>query len=375
MYLLVAPVKIFKFTLPMTLTQSKEFELCSLIHRDFIAISSRETVESTIQFLRGHGKNLKDKSSYLYVVDEEGKLAGVLQMKDLLVHAPSLPITQVMERSVISIWDSASQDDVIEAFRSSSFFALPVVDQTRRITGVIPAASIRRFLTPATSVNFYEFAQFSPEEVESRSIIEIVLRRLPWLLISEISGLTCAYILGIFIGRIESIVALILFVPIVLGLSGSIGTQSAAVTVRGLDGDKLVLTKMAKILGKEIGIGGAIGIFTSILVTVLSLLWRKSFLLGFALGLSIFAAVSVSGLLGFILPVIFRLFRIAPWHHEDQMRRAGTSKVTANKSLALFGGKPGFASGLFLLLIYDTVALILYFAIAFSLIDPMIEIV
>ena len=212
--------------------------------------------------------------------------------------------------------------------------------------GIIPSSHVQKFLgSTAPRLNFYQFANFSQEEVEGKGVLAIVVKRLPWLLLSVTSGLVCAYILGIFIGKVESIIALILFVPIILGLAGSVGTQSAAITNRGLREGRLVMTKLLQILAKEIAVGFAIGIAAFFSAAFIAVLWKKSPVEGIALGSSIVAGVTVSGVLGMILPIIFKVFRV----------------------------NSNFASGLFLLLICDMVALILYFMISLSLVSPMIE--
>jgi magnesium transporter len=173
----------------------------------------------------------------------------------------------------------------------------------------------------------------------------MVLRRLPWLLISVTSGLVCAYILGLFIGRIESVIALILFVPIVLGIAGSVGTQSARMMTRGLNENRLSLIKIGKVMTKELIFGLALGTIAFLNSLLIALLWKKSPVEGIALGSSIIAITIISSLLGHFLPIVFRTLRL----------------------------RSDAASGLFILLTCDMVALVLYFAISLALVNPGLE--
>lgn len=318
--------------------------LQSLISGDYLSISEHETVGSTVERLREHKADFQDKFVYLYVIDEREKLVGVLRIRDLLIEDPRKPITGVMERLVVHILESASLEEVLKIFRAYSFFAFPVTDETHRLVGVIPRKRIQKFLSPVLH-DSNPFDDLNQEEIERKSVREIVLKRLPWLLISVTSGLVCAYILGIFIGKVESIVAFILFVPIVLGLAGSVSTQSARITVRGLREEKLAVLKLVQILGKQIAIGLVIGSIAFLLACFIALLWRKSPLESIALGLAIVGAVTASSILGIILPIVFQALRFPS----------------------------DFASGLFLLFVCDIVALILYFMISFSLVNPMLE--
>ena len=318
----------------------------SVISQDYVAVSDQGTVGTTIQVLRERKKDFQNRFAYVYVTDQERELVGVLRIRNLLIEDQAKPIDRLMTRSVIHISETMSFEDVIRTFRNYSFLAIPVTDDQNRLVGVIPLRSVEQYLDPLQRGNFYQFVGFGLEEIEGKGVREIVLKRLPWLLISVTSGLVCAYILGLFIGKIESVVALILFVPIILGLAGSVGTQSATVTVRSLKEGRLAVTKLAKVVGKEVVIGFALGAAVFCLASFIAVLWGKNPVEGIALGLSIVCITTVSGLLGIILPIAFRTF-----------------KIDSN-----------LASGLFLLLICDTLALILYFTISLSLVNPTLEI-
>lgn len=314
----------------------------SWIHSEYFSISAGKTVGEAIRELRKWGKESGDDSAYLYVTDEQGRLAGVLRMRDLLTNDSSVSVKQIMKRPAVSILETGSQAEALQLFKSYSFFALPVVNSTGQIIGAISRKKIAPALFPPS---FYQVPKLSREEVEQRGLSEIILRRLPWLCITITTGLICAYLLGIFIGPMESIVALVFFLPVVLGFSGSIGSQSAGITIRGLEEGHLSLGKLFRILLKELGIGATLGALSCFLAVLIALLWKKPPVIGLALGCSIFAGAGASALLGMTLPIVFR-----------------TAKVGSN-----------FASGLFLLLICDSVSAVLYFLISVSFLGTQIE--
>jgi len=216
------------------------------------------------------------------------------------------------------------------------------VNPQGKLVGVIPRTKAGISAFPKF---LYQVPAFSREEVEQRGLSEIVTRRLPWLCFTITTGLICAYLLGIFIGSIESVVALIFFLPVVLGLSGSIGSQSAGIVIRGLEEGKLSIVKLLRILAKELAIGAVLGGLSCVLVVLISLLWKKSAELAFVLGFSIFAGAGSSALIGMILPIALRTVKV----------------------------KSSFASGLFLLLICDMVAAALYFAVSVSFLGAQID--
>lgn len=322
----------------------QNIRLRSLMSRHFLTVPEWRTVGDITSQLRERKRDFQNKFAYLYVVNEARKLKGVLRVRDLLTEDETTRISAIMKRDVLSLSETDSVQDVLRAFCARSYLALPVTDREGHLIGVISSDRIEKLMTPELKRRFAA-ADGVKEEVESHHIHTMVLKRLPWLLISVTSGLICAYILGLFIGRIESVIALILFVPVMLGIAGNVGTQSAKIALRNLDENQLSILNAGKVMFKEALFGLILGGVAFLNSFLIALLWRKNPIEGIALGVSIVLATAVSGLLGYFLPVVFRVFRI----------RSGT------------------VSGLFILLICDTVALILYFAISLNLMNPGLE--
>jgi magnesium transporter len=328
----------------MTFTIDKDVGLQSLIGRDFLTVSEWKTVGNITSQLKELRRDFQNKFAYIYVINEAQKLKGVLRVRDLLIEDEAARISALMTREVFSIPETASLEEALQVFQAHSFPVLPVTDRRGQLVGVISSDRLEKWMTPEMKRRFSRSAG-AEEEVERQQIHEMVFKRLPWLFISVTSGLACAYILGIFIGRIESIVALILFVPIVLGIAGNVGTQSARIASRDLDDNRLSIVNVGKVTAKEALFGLILGGMAFLNSFLIALLWKKSPVEGFALGVSIVAIAAVSALLGHLLPVVFRVLRV----HSRAV------------------------SGLFILLICDMVALILYFTISLALVNPGLE--
>lgn len=316
-----------------------------LMTSDFIAVREQETVGGTLDILHGRKSDFQNKFAYLYVVSEEGELCGVLGTRDLLAEDSKRPISEIMKREVLSVSEDSNSDQVLHIFRNHPFFALPVTDRKHRLIGIIPAENVEKYLKRSERPARGQEGDSVHEEIETIGIKEIILKRMPWFMISLTSGLMCAYILGIFIGKIESVIALILFVPIVLGLAGGVGTQLGRITIRELRKGSLRPTFLMTLLLKEVVISFAIAVIALLISSVVAVLWRKMPIEGIAFALSIIGAMTVSGILAIIAPVLLRLLRM----------------------------DSGFVPGLFTLLICDIVALVIYFLISLPLVNPMIE--
>lgn len=308
----------------------------------FAAIFEDALVREAVEFLRRKKSELKDRFIYAYMVNREGKLAGVLQLRDLLLAEPEQRVRDIAFLKPIYLRINDSEETAAELFRKHPFLALPVVDEKGNLAGVVTATDVADIIRVESNRMLHHFAGMSGEEIEGKSILRIVSRRLPWLLLSMVSGLMCAYILGVFIEEIESVIALVLFIPIVLGVAGGVGVQSSVITLRGLREGKLRLSAIGRVLVKEIAIGCLIGLISCIVITAIALCWQKDLILGFALGVSIAASVVASGVLGVMLPLILKGLRL----------------------------DPAFASGLFVLVICDIFVMIIYFTLASAIINP-----
>jgi len=136
--------------------------------------------------------------------------------------------------------------------------------------------------------------------------------RLPWLAISILSGLTCAFILGWFEYELKTVIALALFIPIVLGISESTAMQSATIVVRNMALGKATLKDVNWLLQKEILVGIIVGLICGLFVGGTASLWQGNPNLGSALALSISLSIIVSGAIGACLPFLFRSVKIDP---------------------------------------------------------------
>ena len=313
------------------------------LRTDFVSVPNSASIEEAINLIRKRKSELGDSFLYVYVVDAEGKLEGVLQLRDLLLTDPCMSVQNIMKTKPVFLKITSQEKEIESVFKQYPFLALPVVDESEKLAGVITAREVTDIVQIESNRMLHRFAGISGgEEIEGQSIFKIISRRLPWLLLSMVSGLMCAYILGIFIEEIESMIALVLFIPIVLGVAGGVGVQSSVIAARGISEGRFKLSEIGRILIKEIAIGCLIGLISCLVITLIAFFWQKSLLLGIALGVSVIASVVVSGLTGILLPFIFRVLRI----------------------------NPAFGSGIFVLVICDILVMIVYFKLSFLIINP-----
>jgi magnesium transporter len=280
--------------------------------KEFLAVPEGTTIEETIGHFRNTTLEKVSRPSYIYVVDRDERLVGVIQMRDLLSHSPKTFIRDIMIKDVIKAEADMDREEAVRLFIKHRFLALPVVDKSQRLIGVVTADEMVDIAELEAEEDIAKLVGTGVDEITTRSVTKIVRLRLPWLAISILSGLICAFILGSFQYELKSVIALALFIPIVLGLSESTGTQSSTIVVRNIALGRATFKDVGGLLQKEILVGAIVGLICGTVVGTTASAWQGNQNLGAAIALSMLFAITESGLIGSFLPLLFRAIRIDP---------------------------------------------------------------
>lgn len=314
----------------------KENSVGAIMRQEFLAVTEDSTIEETIGHFRSTKLDKVSKPSYIYVVDSDAHLVGVIQMRDLLSRSPETFVKDIMIKDVVKAEADMDQEEAVRLFIKHRFLALPVVDKAQKLVGVITADEMVDIAELEAEEDIAKLVGTGVDEITTHSIPKIVRLRLPWLVVSILSGLICAFILGWFQYELKSVIALALFIPIVLGLSESTGMQSSTIVVRNIALGRSTFKDVGWLLQKEILVGVIVGIICGTVVGTTASAWQGDQSLGAAIALSMLLAITASGLVGSFLPLLFRSIKI----------------------------DPALASGPIVLATCDIVTLIIYFRIA-----------
>lgn len=284
----------------------------AIMKKEFLAVSDLSSIEETIRHFRGAPLEKVLKPSYIYVIDSEEHLVGVVQIRDLLSRSPNTYVKDIMLRNVVTVDTETDTREAMRLFVGHKFLALPVIDKSQRLVGIVTADDMVDAAGLQAEKDIAKIVGTSVDEITSRSIPRIVRLRLPWLAISILSGLTCAFILGWFEHELKTVIALALFMPVVLGLSESTGMQSATIVVRNMALGKATFKDVNWLLHKEIWVGVIVGLICGLFVGGTATLWQGNPHLGSALAFSMSLSIIVSGAVGACLPFLFRFVRIDP---------------------------------------------------------------
>ena len=278
---------------------------------DFVALVANNTAEEALRALREAGD--VEMIYYIYVVDDSGSLVGVLSLRKLVAAPPETLVRELMDSDVISVRTDADQEDVAATVARYGFVAVPVVDETNKLLGIVTVDDVIDVLQDEATEDILKMAGAGTELHETAGVWSNLRVRAPWLLASSVGGLVAAGVMGSFEETLKAHHYLALFVPIILGLSGNVGTQSATVTVRALavghlgHGDK-----SWRVIRRELAIGIVLGLFFGIVIGAVGWAFAQSFFYGVTIGLSLTAGMIVSNVVGTAIPLVLSRLNIDP---------------------------------------------------------------
>jgi magnesium transporter len=282
-----------------------------LMTNQFVWIRSNYTVAEAVDKLKAFAK-MAENLYYLYVLDEEKRLAGVVSYRDLLLAGMQEKVENVMYTRVISVPADMDQEEVARTIERYDFLSVPVVDADRRLIGIITVDDIIDVVMQEADEDIGRLSATGKTIDFTTSSWRSALRRLPWLILLLFLGLLSGSIISGFEDTLDQVVALAFFMPMIAGMTGNTGTQSLAIIVRGLAAQDLNRREAFRLIGREFGVGFIIGTVCAVLVSGLGFLWQGDAVLGLVVGCSLFMTLIIGTMAGTIIPLILYKLRIDP---------------------------------------------------------------
>jgi magnesium transporter len=249
---------------------------------------------------------------YLFVVDRDICLVGVVSLRQLVVSPDTTVIADIMDRDVIHVQASADQEEAARLMSRYDLLALPVVDDKGHLLGLITHDDLVEVLEDEATEDIYRLGGVLEEQPPDVPVPAALRTRLPWLVINLGTAMDSAAVLSLFENTIAQIAILASFFPIVAGVSGSAGTQTLTIVVRGLALGELELGDGFRALGREMLIGLANGLAVGGLIAIIALFWQGTPMLGLVVGLATLLNMVGAGIAGVVVPLVMQLLKFDP---------------------------------------------------------------
>ncbi|WP_038042308.1 magnesium transporter [Thermus tengchongensis] len=294
------------------LTRYEEDEAGGLMTPEYVAVREGMTVEEVIRFLRRAAPDA-ETIYYIYVVDEAGRLKGVLSLRDLIVADPKTKVAEIMNPKVVFARTDTDQEEVARLMADYDFTVLPVVDEDGVLVGIVTVDDVLDVLEEEATEDIHRMAAVDvPDLVYSQaSPIALWMARVRWLVILILTGMVTSSILQGFESLLDALTALAFYVPVLIGTGGNTGNQSATLIIRALATRDLDLKDWRRVLLKEGAVGFLLGLTLALLLlgkVVLDGQWA----LVPVVGLALFLIVLFANLVGALLPFALRRLGVDP---------------------------------------------------------------
>lgn len=275
-----------------------------VLHKDI-------TVVEALDYLRTMHPD-SDTIYYLNVVDDDVRLVGMISLRQLVISPSHTRIKQIMDPDVITVDVESDQEEAARLMARYDLLALPVVDKDHHLLGVITHDDLVDVLEEEATEDIYRLGGVPQEQVADVPFRAALQNRLPWLVLNLGTAMASATVLSLFENTIAQIAVLAAFFPIVAGVSGSAGTQTLTVMVRGLALGEINPRDGLRALAREILIGLSNGLVIGLLVAVIALVWKKTPLLGLVVGLSTLLNLITAGIAGVAIPLGMQILKVDP---------------------------------------------------------------
>ena len=319
-------------------------EIGSCMTTNFIVIHNNLTIKQAMhELVKQAGDN--DNISTIYVIDDNDKFYGAIDLKDLIVARENDNLEDLISRSYPYVRTREKISECIEELKDYAEDSIPVLLENGKIAGIITAQDIVEAVDDEMGEDYAKLAGLTSEEDLNESTLLSMKKRLPWLIILLFLGMGVSSVVGIFEEVVAVLPVVMCFQSLILDMAGNVGTQSLAVTIRVLMDENLTVAQKLKLVVKEMKTGFLNGVCLAVMSFLFLGLYihffRKydighSFLIAACVGVSLIVAMVISSLVGTVIPIFFKKIKVDP-------AVASGPLITTVNDLVAVGGYYGLA--------------------------------
>jgi magnesium transporter len=306
-----------------------EYSAGRVMTTSFVALDQKMNAQDAIDSLRSIGDG-SEAVLYLYVVDEQRTLIGVVPIRRIVSAPPDRLISEIMIPDPVSVNADDDQEEVARIVTRFDLLAIPVTDVDGRMLGLITIDDVIDVITEEATEDIYHLAGLTEADRVFVPAHKSIRKRLPWMFLNLATCFAAAWVVGLFERTIEQVVALAVFMPVVAGMGGNGGTQALTVITRAIALGEIEFSSGFRAAMKELTVGLALGIAMGIASAGIAYLWHADPIIGVALFSAMILTLSVAGLLGAAVPLALKAL------HQDPALGAGVIVTTFTDAFAFF---------------------------------------
>ena len=278
-----------------------------LMSPDFLALDGELSAGDAIKIVQERSEEM-EMSFYLYITHGEDQLAGVISLRELLLHPHYRQLKNIMNSNVTSVTTDTNQDEVAHVISQYNILAVPVVDNSYKLVGIVTVDDIIDVIREEATEDFLRMAGAGKDsEILLKSTMANAMTRAPWLFASWVGGVMAMFIITFFHDELQKVLALAAFIPIVIGMGGNIATQSSTIVIRGIATGRVNMQELSKVIYKEMRVGLILGTVYGLFLGVLAFFgYAEPVFLGLVVGLSVLFVMTMAATVGTFVPLILK---------------------------------------------------------------------
>ncbi len=300
-----------------------------LMAKELIWVRDEWNMRTCIREMRRQAEAV-DEVFYVYVVNENDELSGVLPLKRMLLALPETRVRDISEQNIISVTTDLPSQEVVQIMEKYNLVVLPVVDENRRLVGRITIDDVVDVLRDEAEEDYRRMSGLS-EDVEPNDGVWMLTRaRLPWLMVGLFGGVLGAQVISFYEGDLAKHAAMAFFIPLIAAMGGNVGVQSSAIVVQGLANNSIGLESTFRKILKEFAVAFINALACSSAILAYNLIFSDSLALTLSVSAALFVVIVFASVFGAFVPLTLNRFKI------DPALATGPFITTVNDILGLF---------------------------------------
>ena len=276
-------------------------------------------VQDALDTIRINAETDSIELYYVYVVDKQEHLLGVVSLRTLLTKPASMLISEIMERDIVKVHVDDYQGHIADIFMKYQFDALPVVDQYNHLEGIVTWDDVQDIVEEETTDEILtssgivtDLGDDEDEDILTGRLRNSIKSRIPWLFITLIGEFIAVSVTNKYDHTFTALPVIAAFMPLLAGLGGNIGTQSITLMVRGMSTGQVTLSSGWKYIWRETLTGVSIGLIFGLLVSLVTWGWQNNIQLGMIVGAAMALNMTIATMIGTCTPLILKKMKIDP---------------------------------------------------------------
>lgn len=295
----------------LSLTNYDEYTAGSLMALELVKVNINLRVFECIEEIRRQDENV-DNIYVVYVVDDFGRLMGIITLKNLLLAKPDLTVSEVYNAEVIAVPTSADVEEVANITKKYDLVVLPVVDVLGRLAGRITVDDVVDVIKEEADEDYQLMSGITSDVAPTDSVFDLSKARLPWLLIGLLGGIASSRFLGMYESEIQIHPEMAFFIPLIAAMGGNVGVQSSAIVVQGLANDTLGSKNIGQKILKELRLAIFNGLICALLILAYNMFFNDSLELALTVAIALITVIIFAAVFGTFIPMFLNRVKIDP---------------------------------------------------------------